>query len=184
MPPLQLNRAKLVVLTSVTLVALLFTLLAGNMLQRYQRYQQEIDTMQPKIARLRGLAESEPVIRQAEQQLRQQLANDFYPVTLSEQDAANQLQRTVSELLQRHQLNVGGTQLLPAVLNERYMQLYLQVSATADLAKLEAFLDALQQARPVIRVADISVQPVRSRPGQPVQALTIKLRLYALRSLL
>ena len=184
---IQSNRqAAILVGLTLALPLLLLLYLAGDLLAARAGYQREIDRLEPRIARLRGLVESERVLGQSSEKLATRVGDLVYPVSDDNAGVSAALQNSVREIATDAGLTVSNSQVLKAKEEEGFERIGLKLTVSGDIAALNAALLDLSTYTPLLLVESIEIWPDR-RSGRkeeaPDQTLTATLELLSLRAL-
>jgi hypothetical protein len=148
-------------------------------------YRDEIGRLEPRIARLSGLIQSEEALRQSAGRVDSRVLDLVFPATEDRATIAAALQQDVRRILTEAGLDIRNSQVLPTreVAGLDYLTVKLQV--TGDLEALDAALEEFANYLPLMLVESLAVTPVRQsrrRRGQAEQQLvSASLQLLALR---
>ena len=148
--------------------------------------QNEIDRLEPRIARLSGLVESEEVLKASARKVKSKISSLVYPQTDDIATVAAALQTNVRELIAATGLTVSNSRILPAQETEAFDRVGLSLTVSGDMAALDATLAEIAAFSPLLLVESIDVRPNRSsRRGSEsaAQTVTASLQLLSLRAL-
>lgn len=184
---LQVNRkaAVLVGLTlSVPLAVLLY--LSTDLLMVRSDYQDQIDRLEPRIARLRGLAKSEKKLQAVYKKVESSLGELAYSAEEDSDSVATSLQKNVRTIISAAGLSVANSQVLPVKQEDGFDQIRLKLTVKGDVSALDAALMQLTNYKPLLLVESVEIWPDRQprrRKGEAsaVQQLTASLQLMSLR---
>ncbi len=169
---------------SVFWLLLLGTLLAlaGSWAwERHHAWAQLLQTLEPRVARLEGLAGSRERLQQAVQQAERDVLRHAYPATRDASQAGNDAQQRVRELFSRPGLDVLSLQVLPARAVDRFDRIPIAVRVDGELAVLQATLAALPTLTPSVFVEGFALQGASASEAAPPRVVA-ELQLFVLRS--
>ncbi|MEH6581983.1 MAG: type II secretion system protein GspM [Halioglobus sp.] len=182
---LQSNR-NTALMVGLTLAIPLFLLmyLSGNFWMARQGYQQEIDRLEPRIARLRGLVDSEEQLQTSVDQMGTRVLNMVYPSADDPATVSAALQKNVRQLMTQAGLSVSVSRVLPVAEADDFDRIGLSISVVGSLDALDAVLDEIAAYTPLLLVVSIDIKPVpKSRAqGKGGQAVLATLQLLTLRA--
>jgi general secretion pathway protein M len=157
------DRSRIVVATTLGLVALGFTYIVLHFLMLRSGFVDEIDNIQPRTARLLGMLESADQLGAASGAARELLGDIAYAPGRDAATAAAALQSDVRELMADAGLSVTGSQILDTRAGEGYDRLQLDVTAEGNVDALDEALSGLEELRPLVFVESVKVKPIRTR---------------------
>lgn len=172
-------------LTVAVPVVIVIYLLATFWMLRLD-YQGEIDRLEPRIARLRGLAESEAVLKASSGQVGSRIVDLVYPQTQDRAAVAADLQKNVRELMAATGLTVSNSRLLGPQGDEEFDRIGLSITVSGSMASLDTTLEELAAFTPLLLVETLEVRPNRaSRRSTEAaqQTITATMQLLSLRGL-
>ena len=147
-------------------------------------FQDEIDNLEPRIARLLGASQVQQELVAAATRAESTLEDLVYPAGDDPGAVSASLQKNVREILSGAGLVVADSQIESARREGAFDVIGLAVSATGGIAALDAALDELAAYTPLLLVTDISVSPARASrrgsEGNDAQVLAVKMSLIAL----
>lgn len=160
-------------------LAVLWISIAASLYLDYRATHQQSHDLVPRIARLHGLAESQPLLERVSNEALQQWQGLVYG---AQGDAESQLQQSVRTALQKAGITVAGSQILAAKKDQQFMRLSLDITASGDLESLEQALEALLVLKPLVSIDMLTIQPQvqRTRRADPAQLIGVRIRLSAL----
>ncbi len=181
------NYRRSAVIVGLTLVLPLFGLLylVGDFLEMRQGYQHEIERLEPRIARLKGLSESEQRLAESAGRLHARLRDLAYPGSDDRAAVSATLQNNVREIVTAAGLSVTNSQVLPVKEEEGFDRIGLKLTVSGEVAALDAALMELTTYVPLLLVESIEIWPERQsrrNDTNPPQRLTASLQLLSLRS--
>ena len=177
--------AVLVALTLAIPLCLLLYFSMDFMVLRAE-YQREIDRLEPRIARLRGLVGSEAGLGSAAIQLDARLQGLVYPASQEPATVSAALQKNVREIAAEAGLTVSDSQVLKVVEEEGFERIGVKLTVSGSVAALETALQDLTTYVPLLLVESIEVFPdmrSRKRDAPPAQQVTASMQLLSLRAL-
>jgi len=147
-------------------------------------FQAEIDTLEPRIARLLGAARVQDELVAAAAGAESTLENLVYPAGDDPGAVSASLQTKVRETLSGAGLVVADSQIESARREGPFDVIGLAVSVTGSMDSVDTALDELASYTPLLLVTDITIAPARpSRRGAgsgSEQVLAVKMSLTAL----
>ena len=159
-----------------------------------QDFAEEIESIQPRTARLLGISESHEQLQVASTAARGSLRELAYPAGKDSATAAAAMQQSLRELMAGAGLSVSGSQILPTREADGFDRLSLDISAQGNIDALDEALLRLELMRPLVLVESLSVKPARerrrsrARQREPAAAvtgdqrqLTVRFQLISLR---
>lgn len=187
---LQVNR-KAAVLVGLTLAVPLGLLLylSADLLMVRADYQDQIERLEPRIARLRGLAKSEKKLQAVYKKVESSLSELAYSAEEDSDSVATSLQKNVRTIISAAGLSVANSQVLPVKQEDGFDQIRLKLTVKGDVPALDAALMQLTNYKPLLLVESVEIwpdrQPRRRQVDAPaVRQLTASLQLMSLRPLL
>ena len=169
---------------AVPVLALLYVL--GGFLVLRADYQTEIDRMEPRIARLSGLVQSEDRLNESSSEVGTQIAELVYPATSDRASIAADLQKNIRELIAATGLSISNSRILPAAQTDSFDHVGLSLTVNGDLAALDEALGEIAAYSPVLMVESFDVRPnraARRSTDAAQQTVTASLQLTSLRAL-
>ena len=193
---LKADRPTLVVGGTLLLLLLLVLYWFFHFWMLRQSYVEQIESMQPRTARLLGISDSYKQLQEADIQASRSLLELAYPATRNSPMTAAAMQKSVRELMVGAGLSVSGSQILPARNADGLYRLSLDISAQGNIDALDEALSQLELMRPLVLVESLLVKPARDRrrsrrrqsepeeivPGDQ-RKLTVRFELISLRLL-
>lgn len=179
------RRSAVIVALTLLLPALFYMSTVWSLLGTRSQYQTEIDALQPRIGRLRGLLEHEDQLRASTAAIDQQVLNLVYPASDDRTTVSAQLQTDVRQLLVTAGLSVSNSQVLPVRERDTFDHVAVRVTVTGSLLGLDAALSAIADYTPVILVESLDVWPKRQSrraSGAGEQTINATLQLLSLRA--
>ncbi len=148
-------------------------------------YQNEIDRLEPRIARLAGLKAFAPELAAAAGQVDSDVLTLVFPATEDRAAVSTSLQKSVRDLFSAAGMEVSGSQMLAPRTEDGLDYISVKVTLQGELADLDAALADLQRYRPVLMVESMDAYPARrgARRGnqEQQQVMTVSLQILALR---
>ena len=175
--------AAVVALTlALPLALVLYTITALWSLGR--SFQDEIDNLEPRIARMLGASQVQQELVAAATRAESTLEGLIYPAGDDPGAVSASLQKNVREILSGAGLVVADSQIASARREGTFDVIGLVVSATGSVVALDAALNELASYTPLVLVTDISISPARTSrrgsDGNDGQVLAVKMSLIAL----
>lgn len=179
------RQAAILVGLTVALPLALLIYFAADFLGKRAEYQSEIDRLEPRIARLRGLVESEDLLGTSSENVGTRLLDLVYPATEDRAEVSAALQKNVREIASDAGLSVSNSQVLKPKQEDGFERIGLKLTLSGDLSALDTALLDLATYAPLLLVESIEIWPDRQsrRKGEePHQNLTATMQLLSLRS--
>ena len=155
---LRRDRTALVIAALLALLPL--AALAVYLLEQHAWAQRQIDELEPRHARLAGLAASHDALAAAGTTARERLAEFVYPVTQDLTQAGNDAQQRVRTLFTGAGLQVVSSQVLPARDERQFDRIPVSVRTEGEIDGLQRALAALAEQTPAILLDSLTIQTV------------------------
>lgn len=171
-------------LTLLLPALLYFNVLAG-LLGLRQAAQAEIERIEPRVARLKGIMQFEDQLRETAQAVESQVAGLVYPASEDRATVAAELQSKVRDILGEAGLSVTNSQVLTVREQGNFDYIGVKLTVAGDLPALDEALAGLAGYLPLVLVESLEVYPSRARRGrdEPEQQLvTASLQVLSLRA--
>jgi len=178
------RKSALIVGMTLALPLLLVVTLIGDFWVMRQDSQREIERLEPRIARLAGLLESEAQLQVAAGRVDSTVVSLVYPQSDVLATVSAALQSNVREIMVEAGLTVSNSQILPVVNKDGYDRIGLKLTVAGGLASLDAALSELMLYSPLLLIESIEVWPARTvrKKNKPAeQKITASLQLLTLR---
>lgn len=173
------------VLVTLAVPVLLLLVLLGNLLGMRADYRAEVERLEPRVARLLGLAEQEEALSAAAGTVDSKLADLVYPGAEDRASVSASLQKNVRDLFSDSGMEVNNSQMLPVESEEGLDRIAVKVTASGEVDALDSALSAIAAYRPLLMVESMEVHPSRGssarRRGRQEQLVTATLQVLALR---
>ncbi|MEZ5572074.1 MAG: type II secretion system protein GspM [Halioglobus sp.] len=167
------------------LVPLLFyTNALLGLVEMRSTYQSEIDSLNPRIARLRGMIGFESQLRDSSAQGMQEVAELVYPASRDRATVSAELQTSVREILSNAGLSVSNSQVLPVREKDNFDHISIRLTVEGDLSGLDEALTAIARFRPILLVESLEIGALRSSRSSQEQTVSATVQLLSLRALL
>ena len=150
-------------------------------------YVNDIDRLQPRIARLQGVKSVEAQLTESAGGVQQQMGRLVYPATADHASVAAALQKDIRQLMTQAGLSVSNSQVLPVREEEKFDFIGLKLTVSGDIAALDETLARLAEFTPLVIVESLEAWPTRQRrnKGEPeAQVVTASVRLVSLRAVI
>ncbi len=153
----------------------------------------EIESIQPRTARLLGIAESFDRLELASNGADDVLQDCAHPADQDRPTTAAAMQRDIRELMVTAGLSVSGSQILPVRKSTGFDRLSLDITAQGNIDELDQTFAGIEALRPLVFVESVDVKPVRVRRSRRVNVveanaseddprkLTARFQLFSLR---
>ncbi len=147
-------------------------------------FQDEIDRLEPRIARMLGVTQAEERLLAAADRTGASIENLVYAMGDEPDAVAATLQKNVRGILSGAGLEVADSRIERSERDGDFDVIGVAVSVTGGIDALDAALHDLVEHKPLLLVTDISVAPMRStlrmERKQAPQVLSAKMNLQAL----
>jgi general secretion pathway protein M len=176
----------LIVGATLVLPVLLVIYILLDFLVARQGYQAEIDRLQPRVARMAGLIESEEQLRVSAGRLDSQVLNLIYPPTDDSATVSAALQKDVRQIMTDAGMNVTNSRILPVLQEESFDRIGLSLTASGGLDALDSALLAMAAYKPLLLIDAMDIKPkrmTRSRDKNGQQILTVSFQLLTLKAI-
>jgi len=174
-------QARLVAGGLLAVLLVLLLLVTGRMLSWYAEGSQRLQHAEPRIARLLGFADSVDTLRESGTHIGQRLEALTYPATTDMASTGANAQQQVRRIAEAAGLGVTGSQVLGPTAHEGFQEIRIDLTASGTMESLEQVLLGLREARPLILVRSIEMNPVLDRRQQTAQNLSLSLRVSVLK---
>ena len=148
-------------------------------------YQQEIERLTPRIARLAGLVSSEDALRQSSVRVDSRVLDLVFPASEERAAIAARLQQDLRRIFTEAGLEIKNSQALPSREVSGLDHLTVKIQVTGELEALDSALEEISNYSPLVLVESLAVTPVRQsrrrRASGVQQQLTANMQLLALR---
>ena len=180
------RRSAIICGLTVLLPGLLYINVLFSILSTRAGYADEIDRLQPRIARLEGIKAFEEQLTGTATSARQTIDSLVHPASTNRTEVSAAMQNDVRQLMTEAGLSVSNSQVLPLREGEQFDFIGLKLTVTGDVNALDEALASLTVFAPVIVVESLDIWPNRqrsSRSREPEQqTLTASMKLVSLRA--
>lgn len=168
---------------AIPLLLLLYALL--TLWGQRADFQGEIRRLEPRIARLSGLIESEEALRQSAGRVDSRVLDLVFPATEDRAAIAVALQQDVRRILTEAGLDIRNSQVMPTRELDGLDYLTVKLQVTGDLEALDSALEEFANYLPLMLVESLAITPVREsrrrRDSARQQLVSATMQLLALR---
>lgn len=149
-----------------------------------QSFQKEIDNIEPRIARLRGLVEHESELHESAGKVDKRVLNLVYARSDDSAAVSADLQAKVRDLFVDSGLSVTNSQILPVREEEGFDYIGLKLTVSGGIDALDAALGEINTYRPLLLVEAINLWPDRKRRQADADSQTVSatIQLLSLRA--
>lgn len=146
-------------------------------------YQDEIDRLIPRIARLKGLAASGAQLTDSSGNVADKMRSLVYSKSDDQATLAASLQRDVRGMFSLAGLSVSDSRVLPPRAEDGFDRIGLNVTVTGGMVAIDMALQSLSAYMPLIVIESVDIKPdrVSSRTNASQQTVTASLRMFALK---
>ena len=178
-----MSRAQWVVAITMLLLSVLLLWVIVWLLFGYNQYHREIRSIEPRLARLAGLREVEDQLQASELRAASEVHGLVYSATEETGSLGAQMQKSARELFTSVGMTVTGTQILTPKEDEFFTRIGVGINASGDIRSLEAALVQIIEARPLVFVNRLDIQPERrrGRNSQSNQNLQVRVQLISMK---
>ncbi len=167
---------------TLLLPLLLYFYVTGGLLSLRSEYQQEIDRLEPRLARLKGLYENEALMQASATELQGLLERRVFPPDLDRVSIAATMQKDLKQVFADAGMAVSSSQALPLRREGNFDHVLVRYTVTGTLRGLDDALRRIAEFTPLVLVASVELAPRRVRSSDaPSQTLTATLQLLSLR---
>ncbi len=150
-------------------------------------YAGDIDRLQPRIARLKGIKSVDTQLAESGLSAQQQMGRLIYPASADRASAAATLQKDIRQLMTESGLSVSNSQVLPVREEDKFDFIGLKVTVSGELDALDETLARLADFTPLVIVESLEAWPARQRRSKDKsapQVVTASITLVSLRALI
>ena len=178
------RRSAILVGLTLLLPAYLFLNVLGAALSARADYRDQIDSIEPRLARMQGLIEKEAEIQESLAGISTVVTDNIYPKSTAAAGVAASLQAEARRILSEAGMDVTNSQVLPPRKRDAFDYVAVKVVARGTLEQLDEGLAEFGRFRPVVFVESLDAFPNRRRrrDEEESQTLTVSLQLLSLRS--
>lgn len=180
-------RAALICGLTLSLPFVFFLYVAVILLNTYWEAQNEIERIEPKLARLQGLIDYEPQLREAADVVDTRVLELVYPAAENQTAVAAELQSRMRDMFANAGLAINNTQVLPVREQGNFDYIAVKLTAKGSLTALDTALLDLSEYLPLVLVESINIYPTRVVRGKETpneQEVTANVQLLSLRAAL
>ena len=170
-------RAWVVLLSSTVAVSMLFVIVLGALFNTWKSYDQQIESLEPRIARLMGVWQSHQELLEANVEINARLAELAYPAGQDTTSTGAVMQQALRNQVQTAGMQISGSQILPPRQDGNLEFISMNLTASGNIEALETMLLQLQSLRPLVVTESLNIQPARARRGEQTQEVLVQLRL-------
>jgi general secretion pathway protein M len=143
--------------------------------------EERIETIEPRFARLAGLATDKGELAAAVVATRLGVSRHIYPATREASQAGNDAQQRARDVFSRAGLEVLSSQVLPAKPGKQFDRIPITVRVEGDYLVFQTALAALPSLSPTLFVEGFNVQTIVG-PKPDVPRLVVQMDLFVLRA--
>jgi general secretion pathway protein M len=154
------NRRHLALLLSFLLLAAPLVAVGFYVYEKHQAAAASLQQLEPRYARLKGLAAQEADITALLEQTQKAGEQYVYPAAQDSTQAGNAAQQRIREILTAAGLQISSSQALPSKVEKSFERIPLSVRAEGDLLALESALAVFSGQLPLILIQELDVQPI------------------------
>jgi general secretion pathway protein M len=143
--------------------------------------EERIETIEPRFARLAGLATDKGELAAAVAATRLGVSRHIYPASREASQAGNDAQQRARDVFSRAGLEVLSSQVLPAKPGKQFDRIPITVRVEGDYLVFQTALAALPSLSPTLFVEGFNVQTIVG-PKPDVPRLVVQMDLFVLRA--
>lgn len=177
-----LRRNAIAILFGVALIILPLFALGLYVLDKHRWSEQRLAEIEPRYARLAGLATSGQALEKADAAARARIEAYAYPATDDLTQAGNDAQQRVRNIFTQAGLQVVSSQVLPAKDEKTFDRIPLTVRLDGELEQVQRALVALSRQTPAILIDGMSMQGFGYFRADTAQRLNSQFNLSVLRA--
>lgn len=169
---------------AASVLVLLLPLLGGGIFvyQKHQWAKARLAELEPRHARLAGILAAQPELDKANVQAAQILDAYLYSSDKVLNQAGNEVQQQVRDILSAGGLRVGSSQVLPSKTDDSgFDRIQLSIKAEGELLALQTAMVGLQTIKPAVFVDSLTVSVVGAARADAPQNLSVQMQLSAWR---
>ncbi|MEO8248818.1 MAG: type II secretion system protein GspM [Burkholderiales bacterium] len=178
----SLQRNWIAIALGVALLAVPLLALGLYVLDKHRWAEQRLAEVEPRYARLAGLANSGDALDKADAAARARIEAYAYPAAQDLTQAGNDAQQRARSIFTQAGLQVVSSQVLPAKDEKMFDRIPLAVRLSGELAQLQQALVALSQQTPAILIDAVVIQSFGDVRAESVQLLSGQFNLSVLRA--
>jgi general secretion pathway protein M len=178
------RRSAVLIAISLLLPIYVFFAVLGKTLATRAGYQEQIDSIAPRIARMEGLVAKEQALRDALSGVNTVMNDFIYPSGSDAAAVSASMQAEARRILGQAGMNVSNSQVLPVRKRDVFDYVSVKVVARGELEQLDRSLAEIARFRPAIFVETFDAFPNRKRRKNvgEEQTLTVTMQLLSLRA--
>jgi len=181
------NNSRFAAIVGATLAIPLLLVLSilGDLWGVRQGYQRQVDRLEPRLARLQGMIESEEQLRTSSGKVTSVMSDLVYPLSEAPNSIAATLQTNVRDIVTRAGLKVGNSRILPVKVEQGFEHIALSLTVSGEMSALDKALFELAQYKPLLLVESVEIHPGRPpKRGSKVkvQSVVATLQVLSLRA--
>jgi len=175
-------RALLAPLLTLIFILLLMASIVLPLNAKQSKYENVIDSSQPRIERMKGLLQAAPELDARLAEARILWQQQLYPAGIDDNRLNTELQTRLRNLVQKNGMTVGSIRSLPARKEHGLNILLLNISLQGKLEELQKFINAVRypsDGNSALYVDSLSLRRANFTPNAP-QSLNIEITIAAL----
>lgn len=140
----------------------------------------QIETVEPRHARLQGLGNDKTRLQEATAQVTRDVERHAYAASRDASQAGNDAQQRVRDAFSKSGLDVISIQVLPSRTTRLFDRIPIAMRVEGDLSTMQATLAALPGLAPSLFVESLVVQAANATAGTAPR-VAVEMQLFALR---
>lgn len=177
-----LRRNALAIFLGAALLLLPLFALGLYVFDKHRWAEQRLAEVEPRYARLAGLANSGDALEKADAAARARIEAYAYPATQDLTQAGNDAQQRARSIFTQAGLQIVSSQVLPAKDEKMFDRIPLAVRLSGELSQLQQALVALSHQTPAILIDAVTIQSFGDVRAETAQWLSGQFNLSVLRS--
>ena len=175
------THARLVASGTVLLLAVIFVYAMLSLASWFFYYDERVNELEPRIARLQGYALSVEELRESAESVQLTLAEVAFTSSGDAAATGTEVQQIARRYMEAAGFNVTGSQLLVPLTHDGFDEIRVGLDVSGPMEALDQVLVDLSASRPALLVSAINLAPARTRRGDLSQMITGSLRISAVR---
>ena len=178
---LNVSRQTLVLLLTLVVLALPPVFAGLYLYEKHQALEDLLSDLEPRFARLLGLAQSKSELAQAEEHVKTIMADYAYPDSQDASQTGNDAQQRIRTLFAQAGVDVTASQIAQPKHDKEFDRIGVNVRVEGELAAIQSAMVVLAGAKPAILVDGFTLQVNGVPKPDVIQRLTGQFNLYVLR---
>lgn len=143
--------------------------------------EERLETIEPRLARLAGLATDKGELAAAVAATRMAVSRHIYPASREASQAGNDAQQRARDMFSRAGLEVLSSQVMPAKPGKQFDRIPITVRVEGEYLVFQTALAAMPSLTPTLFVEGFNIQTIAG-PKPDVPRLVVQIELFVLRA--